>query len=504
LKNTLPSGWQVTTISEVAEIVTGSTPSPKKSEYYGGIIPFVTPGDLDQDLPITKTAKMVTEQGAAKGRLLPIGTVLVSCIGNLGKVGILDTAGISNQQINSIVPNKNIESKFIKFWVPTIRTWMEENSSATTVTIINKGRFSLAPVLLPPLLEQKRIATKIDALQAKSKKAREALNAARPLLDKLRQSILAAAFRGDLTADWRKQNPDVEPASKLLERIRIERRQKWEEAELAKMRAKGKEPKNDKWKARYKEPAPVDTAGLPELPDGWCWARLEAIALIKGGLTKGKKRKKTDCLNDIPYLRVANVQRGFLNLTEVNIIQATDVEILELALCRGDILFNEGGDRDKLGRGWVWNEEIKQCIHQNHVFRARLVSDALVPELISHFGNSFGQQWFMDEGKQSTNLASLNLTKLSKFPIPVMPEAEGQELLKLIRKNLKKTSHILEVVNKTAEQIQALDQSILSKAFRGELVPQDPNDEPAAILLQRIKAEQEATKTNKKRQQKRT
>ena len=90
-----------------------------------------------------------------------------------------------------------------------------------------------------------------------------------PLLEKLRQSILAAAFRGDLTKDWRAKHPDVEPASKLLERIRVERRKKWEEAELAKMKAKGKAPRDDRWKGKYKEPEAVDATGLPGLPEGW-------------------------------------------------------------------------------------------------------------------------------------------------------------------------------------------------------------------------------------------
>ncbi len=101
-----------------------------------------------------------------------------------------------------------------------------------------------------------------------------------PLLEKLRQSILAAAFRGDLTKDWRAKHKDVEPASKLLERIRVERRKKWEEAELAKMKAKGKAPKGDEWKAKYKEPEPVDATGLPELPEGWCWATLGTVCPI--------------------------------------------------------------------------------------------------------------------------------------------------------------------------------------------------------------------------------
>lgn len=118
-----------------------------------------------------------------------------------------------------------------------------------------------------PTGEQRRIVEKIDALQDRSRKAREALSEVGPLLEQFRQSLLAAAFRGDLTADWRAQNPNVEPASELLKRIRKERRQKWEEAELAKYEAKGKQPPKG-WQEKYKEPDPVDESELPELPAG--------------------------------------------------------------------------------------------------------------------------------------------------------------------------------------------------------------------------------------------
>jgi type I restriction enzyme S subunit len=151
---------------------------------------------------------------------------------------------------------------------------------------LNQKNLNRVPVPLPPFNEQRRIVEKIEALTARSRKAREALEAIPELLDQFRQSVLAAAFRGDLTADWREQNPDVEPAEALLERIRVERRKRWEEAELEKMRVKGKEPTNEKWKAKYKEPETVDLSELPELPTGWTWASaMQACEEVFLGLT---------------------------------------------------------------------------------------------------------------------------------------------------------------------------------------------------------------------------
>ena len=118
---------------------------------------------------------------------------------------------------------------------------------------------------LPPLAEQQRIVAKIEALQERSRRAREALSEVGPLLEQFRQSVLAAAFRGDLTADWRAAHPNVEPASELLHRIRAERRRRWEQAELVKYEAKGQKPPKN-WKEKYKEPEPVDDSDLAQTP----------------------------------------------------------------------------------------------------------------------------------------------------------------------------------------------------------------------------------------------
>ncbi|MBY0374439.1 MAG: restriction endonuclease subunit S [Bryobacteraceae bacterium] len=174
----------------------------------------------------------------------------------------------------------------------------------------------------------------------------------------------------------------------------------------------------------------------PALPRGWCWATLGEIADLKGGLTKGKKRKEGERLRSIPYLRVANVQRGYLDLDEMKLIEATEAEIEELRLRAGDILFNEGGDRDKLGRGWVWQDTLPECIHQNHVFRARLHDPAIEPRFVSWYANSEGAAYFNDQGKQTTNLASINLTRLSEFPVPLAPAPEQRRIVAEMEKQL--------------------------------------------------------------------
>ena len=261
---------------------------------------------------------------------------------------------------------------------------------------------------LPPLPEQHRIVAEIEKHFTRLDASVAALKRAQANLKRYRASLLKAACEGRLVPTEaelaRSEDRDYELAHRLLERILAERRAHWES-----------QPKH---RGKYKEPVPPDTSDLPELPKGWVWASLSHIADLKGGLTKGHQYRKDQVLRTIPYLRVANVQRGYLDLRRLSTIETTEETIDLLRLIPGDVLFTEGGDRDKLGRGWVWKGEVDECIHQNHVFRSRLLQNTVIPEIVSWWGNSFGQDFFTRVGKQTTNLASINLNVLSQFPHP--------------------------------------------------------------------------------------
>lgn len=155
---TLPDEWIVTEIDALGEIVTGKTPPTKEIENFGGIIPFIKPGDLDQGGIISNTVETLTEKGLLKVPQLPKDSIMVTCIGNLGKVGITKCVSATNQQINSIICNENVFHKFIYYRFLFLKDWLDQQSSATTVSIINKSRFSKAPVCLAPLAEQHQIA----------------------------------------------------------------------------------------------------------------------------------------------------------------------------------------------------------------------------------------------------------------------------------------------------------------------------------------------------------
>lgn len=349
-------------------------------------------------------------------------------------------------------------------------------------------RFLLLPVAVAPLGEQRRIVEHLEELFSDLDAGVTALEATRAKLARLRSAVLKAAVEGSLTAEWRQQNPASESGAELLARILAERRARWEKAELLRLERLGKEPRGN-WKIRYDEPRRVSAEALPELPKSWCWSSLDEICAITGGITKGQRRVDCQRGKEVPYLRVANVQRGYLDLESVKRIHATQTEIEALKLEPGDVLFNEGGDRDKLGRGWVWEGQIDECIHQNHVFRARPLLNEMNSKLISWCGNSYGQQWFMKNGKQSVNLASISLTVLKAFPVPVPPPKEQLAIVEAVEAQLSVIDHLEDDLDAKLKGAEALRQSILRDAFAGKLVPQDPQDEPASVLLERIATE---------------
>jgi type I restriction enzyme S subunit len=164
------------------------------------------------------------------------------------------------------------------------------------------------------------------------------------------------------------------------------------------------------------------------VPKEWAVRKLGLMARIVSGVTLGSKQNASGGL-EVPYLRVANVQDGYLDLTEIKTVQITRKELEQLRLQEGDVLMNEGGDFDKLGRGAVWSGEIEDCVHQNHVFRVRTDSSSLLPYFLAFYSeSSFGKKYFLISSKQSTNLASINSTQLSAYPI-ALPSREEQQAI---------------------------------------------------------------------------
>jgi len=383
--------------SEVARVITGKTPSTANELFFGGHIPFVTPGELDGAAPIVATKTQLTTDGAGEVNRLPAGSVLVSCIGTLGKVGIAGVEVCTNQQINALVFDKSlVEPRYGYHFCKTLRPYLEGIAPATTLPIINKSRFSEVEMPVPPLPEQRRIAAILDKADALRAKRREAI----AKLDQLLQSVFLEMF-GD---------PVMNPKG-------------WPETDF-----------------------------------------LGDVADICSGITKG--RRTTEETREIPYLAVANVQDRHLKLGSVKTICATDAEIGRYRLAVNDLLLTEGGDPDKLGRGALWDGSIAECIHQNHVFRVRVTSPAIDPVFLNWLvGSARGKRYFLSVSKQTTGIASINMTQLKKFPLLTPPIELQMQFAQAVSK-IEVHQRELEKAEVTAEK---LFQSLQQQAFAGQL-----------------------------------
>lgn len=183
------------------------------------------------------------------------------------------------------------------------------------------------------------------------------------------------------------------------------------------------------------------------LPDNWKIERLDKISEIQTGIAKNQKTQGE--MIELPYLRVANVQDGYLDLTEIKSIKLQKNKINRYMLEVGDVLLTEGGDFDKLGRGAVWKGQVATCVHQNHVFVVRTNKQLLLPNFLSaQTGSPYGKRYFLKCSKQSTNLASINSTQLKAFPVLLPPMSEQKaitELLSIWDEASEKTKHLIRV-----------------------------------------------------------
>ena len=351
------------------------------------------------------------------------------------------------------VSESTVSHKFLAYLInfAAIRQQIEEFESGTTRKRISGKNLARIRLPLPPLNEQRRIVAKIEELFSELDKGIENLKQARAQLAVYRQALLKHAFEGRLTANWR-QTHAAQLGSTETEHI----------------------------------------DGLPKIPDEWAWQRLGNISAVSGGLTKNPKRESLP--ERMKYLRVANVHADRLDLDDVREIGVTQAEAERLVLEKGDLLVVEGnGGIDQIGRVAEWTSSIPKCGHQNHLIRVRLQPSVSPRYALRFLQSPLGRDAIVKEASSTSGLHTLSISKVGNLKIPVTSTCEQEALLELIEPAFDNIGALESDIDTNLQKAEALRQSILKKAFAGELVPQDPNDEPAAALLARLRAEREAS-----------
>ena len=485
----IPSSWIWSRIQDVATTATGGTPSRTNSEYFGGSIPWVKSGELG-DGHVFETEETLSELGlkSSNAKLFPKGTLCIALYGaTVGKLGILEMDAATNQAVCGLFLPDEVHRDFVFHYLASIRRNLIEQGKGGAQSNISNGLIRQTWIPIAPLNEQRRIVAKIEELFSDLDAGVAALNRAKANLKRYRAAVLKAAVEGKLTEEWRAKHPAKEPASALLARILKERREKWEADQLAKFAAAEKEPPKN-WRDKYVEPKPPETTGLPELPEGWCWATIQQLSFVDVGFAfKSAEYSK----EGIRLLRGENMEPGSLRWNDVRFWPEDKLAGLEHLLVKeGQIIL--AMDRPmvsaglKLARAKAYD---LPCLLVQRMARLRMFDDAMTDFLhCSMQTHAFISHLLGDQ--TGTQLPHISGSGMEEFVTPLPPLMEQQQIAAEAADRLSQIE-VAEtgIVNSLLRALR-LRQSILKRAFEGKLVPQDPNDEPASVLLERLRASQ--------------
>lgn len=485
----LPLGWADAKLSDVVE-PRGEKMSPADC----GDVPFIGMDHVEsQTTKIIGSVPASTMKSSAArfyagdvlyGRLRPY----------LNKVAQPNFDGLASAEFIVFPENRLVYNKFL-------RLRLNAADFVSFASHLNEGdrpRVSFEqigdfPLRVPPFNEQRRIVAKIEELFSELDNGIENLKVAQAKLKVYRQVLLKHAFEGKLTAQWREANPDkLETGDALLERIQHMRAQRYQQ-QLADWEANGKQGSKPKAPGLPSPLTGEELADLPELPLGWVYVRAEDISgFITKGTTPGKE-KLFSGNGDIPFIKVYNLTKtGFLDFSIDPTFVSKDTHNKFLARSKvypGDVLMNIVGP--PLGKVSIvpntfpeWN--INQAIA---IFRSTIISNKFLAAYLAH---ETTVRAMMRKSKATAGQFNLTLEICRETAIPYCSMQEQKEIELLIEDKLSAIDHLDQVITTELQQAEALRQSVLKKAFSGQLVSQDQHDESASTLLERIKAEKSA------------
>lgn len=426
LKNSLPQTWSIRKLGEVFQTTSGGTPSRKNPEYYSGKIPWVKSGELEKGV-IFNTEETISEEAVrnSSAKIFPKGTLLIALYGaTIGKLGFLGVDAATNQAVCGIYKNSMVSLDFLYHYLYHKRSHLIDQGTGGAQPNISQTILKNLEIVIPPLPEQHRIVAKIEELFSSLDKGIESLKTAQLQLKVYRQAVLKWAFEGRLT------NENVKDG---------------------------------------------------ELPEGWSQKFLYEICEINRGKSRHRPRDAKELYNgQYPF-----IQTGDIKAAKGGIIRKYSQTYSELGLAQSKL--------------WRKNT-LCLTIAANIGETAILGFDACFPDsvvgiqvkkantsinLINYYIQHIKQE--LSSKASATAQKNINLEILNRIRIPFPTYFEQNEIVSEIESRLSVCDKIEETITQSLQQAEALRQSILKKAFEGKLVPQDPSDEPASVLLERIR-----------------
>ena len=450
----LPDGWARSTAGELCIVIGGATPRTDTPAYWGGDVPWITPDDLSRDKRqyVDGGRRSLTPEGlqSCAAALVPSGTVLFTSRAPIGYAAIASAEVATNQGFKSLVPPLGLRSDFLYWQLRHLTPTIKSMGSGTTFAEVSKKVMEAVPLRVAPLPEQTWIVAAIEEAFSKLDAGEAGLRASSQRLKRMRDAVFIAALAGQLTA----QDPDDTPAARVLADLGVNA---------------------------------MGSADLPTLPRKWAWARVQDVGEVDLGRQRSPKYHRGP--NMKPYLRVANVFEDRIDTSDVKQMHFEPQAFERSRLMPGDVLLNEGQTPDLLGRPAMYRGDPPSVAFTNSLlrFKSRI---GIAPEwALVVFRGYMRTGRFTQESRITTNIAHLSATRFKQVEFPVPPPEEQFRIVAEVDRELSFIDACERTIDAGLARSAALRRSILKAAFEGKLVPQDPADEPASVLLDRIRAE---------------
>jgi len=463
----LPQSWSLVQLGDLLNrIVGGGTPPKAVASYFDGPIPFMTVKDMNAARPSRTIDNISVEAlAASSAKLIEKDTIVVATRMGLGKV-VRPTVDVAiNQDLKALFVNEAIERDFLEWWLRFSAKLIEQKGTGTTVKGITLDTLCSFEVPTPPLPEQRRIVAKMQSITAKSRRARDQLDHIPLLVDKYKQAVLAAAFRGDLTREWDDDsvtNEDHDAARMTL---------------CAELKCRP-------WKVNKTQPE------VRNAPARWRRCYVGQLVAHRSGIAF---ESKDFSASGTQVVRLGNLYQARLDLTRQPVFLANKEKYAPFSAKAGDILVSQTGTKYKRDYGHfvIVPEDTRLLVNQ------RVACLTPTKHLNAAFLLFFSQMnefrdYFFSHETGGVSQGNVGLAGIMDAPLALPSRAEQDEIVCRIKLAYTAIDRLASEATSARRLNDRLYQTVLAKAFRGELVPQNPEDEPASVLLDRIRAERGA------------
>ena len=493
----LPRGWAVRQLAEVCHIEMGQSPPSSTYNTDGEGLPFLQ-GKREFGTLYPTPVKYCS----SPAKVAPNGAVLLSVRAPVGPTNIAPRKCCIGRGLAAIAPLGGIPARFVLWALRNHESTFTKTGTGSTFAAVSKAQVASVPIACPPLSEQCRIVRRIEALFDEIDQGVESLRDAKRAIALYRQSLLKSAFEGRLTATWRVANPDkLEYPVALLERVSAERQASYEaahiewEQSIQKWRDGGNK---DRRPARPKRPRTLSATRIDPGVRGWTTVPLGLLVVDP---IYGTPKKCGYGTGATGVLRIPNIGSGRIDPSDLKSADFDDTEAARFSLQDGDVLtIRSNGSLSVVGKPALVEQEHTEYLFAGYLIRLRPITQSLLPKYLVYMLMAPQVRAQIEtKAKSTSGVNNISAKELQELDVRICCIEEQAETVRILDAGLDAADTLDHEIDTSLARAEALRQAILNMAFCGKLAPQDPNDEPAQALLDRIRASRDGGSSAKRK-----